>query len=469
MRAALYLRISEDKAGERAGVERQRTDCEALCASRGWKVAGVYEDNDRSAYSGRERPEYTRLVSAVAAGDVEVVVTWHQDRLWRNVAEQQVFLTLGRDAGLKLVATPSGEFDPADADDAFTSTILAAVAQKESADKARRVARAELERAKRGQHHGGRRAFGHTLDRSAIVPAEAAEIRDAARRIIRGETLGSVAVDWNARGIATTGGTQWTVNKVRDLLRQPRLAGLRTYKGEVIGKGDWPPIIDDDTHSRLVALFSSRRGHPRTLPARVYLLAGGLVRCGECGTGLRGNRDSRGRARYACPASSNGGCGRVVINVERSESIVRDLVFDYIDGPDFAAALKRAQAAASDSESEVSNLVDDLAEDRTRLVELGDMLADGEVSRVEYQRLAARVRERIAAAESRLGAIEGSGPALSLDGQGDVLRKAWDAMTLEEKRQVIRAVARYFVVNRVTRPTGSFQAERIVPVWRFGD
>lgn len=35
LRAAIYTRISSDPGGQRAGVERQRRDCEALCIARG--------------------------------------------------------------------------------------------------------------------------------------------------------------------------------------------------------------------------------------------------------------------------------------------------------------------------------------------------------------------------------------------------------------------------------------------------
>ncbi len=56
VRAGIYTRISWDPDGQRAGVERQRADCEALCADRGWEIAHYFEDNDLSAYSGKRRP-----------------------------------------------------------------------------------------------------------------------------------------------------------------------------------------------------------------------------------------------------------------------------------------------------------------------------------------------------------------------------------------------------------------------------
>jgi DNA invertase Pin-like site-specific DNA recombinase len=55
IRAAIYCRISQDRAGAGLGVTRQE-DCGAPCERRGWVVVEVYADNDVSAYSGKPRP-----------------------------------------------------------------------------------------------------------------------------------------------------------------------------------------------------------------------------------------------------------------------------------------------------------------------------------------------------------------------------------------------------------------------------
>ena len=61
---AVYTRISNDPEGTRAGVERQREDCMKLVADRGWRQAGIYEDDDPGAsrHSNKERPEFDRMV-----------------------------------------------------------------------------------------------------------------------------------------------------------------------------------------------------------------------------------------------------------------------------------------------------------------------------------------------------------------------------------------------------------------------
>jgi hypothetical protein len=285
--------------------------------------------------------------------------------------------------------------------------------------------------------------------------------------VLRGETLRSIVLDWNARGITTTTGTAWTIGKLRALLRQPRLAGLQTHQGEIIGDGNWPAIIDRQTHERIVAIFATRRRDGRKKPARVYTLGAGILKCGLCGASLRGVRDSHDRTRYVCPSVGTGGCGRVVVDVDRAEATVLDLLVAHIDGPDFARALRRAQRAADDSETKVAKLYDELTAARARLTELGDAFADGEMSRSEWQRLTARAKERTAALETELGRVESSGPAASLKGRGHPLRDAWPRMTLDERRTVIGALATHFTVAPAAPPKNVFRPERIVPAWRF--
>jgi site-specific DNA recombinase len=465
VRAAVYTRISLDRSGKRAGVERQRGDCEALCAAHGWQVADYFEDNDRSAYSGRERPAYGRLVDAVVSGDVDVVVAWHQDRLWRNVIEQQTFLGLGREAGLQLVATPSGTFDPSDADDEFVSTIQAATSKRESAATARRVRRRQLEKAKAGEFLGGGRAFGHTKNRKRLVKREADQIRDATRRVLAGETVSSIVRDWQDRGVKTVRGGRWRVDTIRDLLVQPRLAGLSDYRGEVMGKATWPAIIDQETHERLRAMFDLRRRGPTVRPTR-WLLSG-LLRCSKCGASLTAQKQNTGGGtpRYACPPRTVGGCAGAAVRSGLVEAEATRLVLDYLDSEDFARALDRVRRRANDDD--LGALADQLRRDRARLIELGDDYADSEIDRATYRRQRDRVQDRIDAAESRLAAASDTGPGLRYAGQGEALREAWEELTLEERRTIIGAVVDHFVIEPATQPRNVWRPERVRHVWRF--
>ena len=83
-RCVIYVRISRDKTGGGLGVARQEADCRALAARHGLIVLHVYVDNDMSAYSGKPRKGYRKLMADIEHGRTDVVVAWHGDRLHRS-------------------------------------------------------------------------------------------------------------------------------------------------------------------------------------------------------------------------------------------------------------------------------------------------------------------------------------------------------------------------------------------------
>ena len=72
--AAIYARISLDLDGTGLGVARQLEDCRAFAAQHGWVIGDEYVDNDTSAYSGKKRPEYSRMLEDIAGGDRDAVI-----------------------------------------------------------------------------------------------------------------------------------------------------------------------------------------------------------------------------------------------------------------------------------------------------------------------------------------------------------------------------------------------------------
>ena len=295
---------------------------------------------------------------------------------------------------------------------------------------------------------------------------EADAIRDAAARIVRGESFRSVMLSWNDRGLKTPRGGEWRNDTFTTLMGQPRLAGLRAYRGEVVGPATWPAIIDVETHQRIAAIIESRKRGPKTRPARKHLLTG-YVRC-HCGARLTVAPNTEGVTRYVCPPRGNGkGSACVSIVAHRADAAATDHVLAYLDSREFARALARNRRIAADAGKSIDKLTAQLNRDRARLVELGDMLADGEVDRPEYKRLSGRVQDRIAEAERKMDQIDTTGPSTRLEGQGAQLRRAWDVMTLEERRDVIGAVVDHFVVDPAGFPPNVFRPERVRPVWRF--
>src|SRR5712691_7052428 len=71
---AEYARISRDKRGAAEGMETQRAENADAADELSLTIGASYVDNDLSAYSGVERPDYERLLADIAAGKIGTLI-----------------------------------------------------------------------------------------------------------------------------------------------------------------------------------------------------------------------------------------------------------------------------------------------------------------------------------------------------------------------------------------------------------
>src|SRR5262249_33230793 len=119
---------------------------------------------------------------------------------------------------------------------------------------------------------------------------------EVAARYLAGESAHAIAEDLNDRGVPLPTGAEWTYIRVRRMLTNPAYAGLRVYRGEVIGDAGWEPILDRRPFDALMAKFEPRRGRRG---GDVRHLLSGIARCGRCGGPMYVGHD-RGRLVYTC-------------------------------------------------------------------------------------------------------------------------------------------------------------------------
>ena len=105
---AEYARISLDKRGAAEGVETQQAENADAADELGLTIARSYVDNDLSAFSGVERPEYERLLADIAADRIGTLVIWHANRLHRSTEEVNAFIKLARAHRVRLYSTTKG-------------------------------------------------------------------------------------------------------------------------------------------------------------------------------------------------------------------------------------------------------------------------------------------------------------------------------------------------------------------------
>src|SRR5262245_33406381 len=217
----IYLRISQAKdEDDTLGVDRQRHDCDKVVRREGLDVAQVYTDNDRSAFNGKPRPEFTRMLADLKAGHITSVVGWANDRLYRRVEDQLLLMRAVAAAGGQIYTVKDGVADPNTAEGEMRMTILASVGQFESRRKSERVTAKMAEMARDGRTNGGgERPYGYDKGGLMICEPEAAIIREAARRFIDGETIYTIVNDLRARGITTGKGGVWRYASMTRILK----------------------------------------------------------------------------------------------------------------------------------------------------------------------------------------------------------------------------------------------------------
>lgn len=450
IRASIYCRISSDVTGLAAGVERQEADCREYCAKAGWSVAEVYVDNDISAFSGKARPAYRRMLAAVAARQTEAIVAWHLDRLYRRIPDLSELIDVCGAAGLTHIKTLSGDIDLTTADGRLHAYIMGSVAQHESDHKAERQRRQILASAREGRpKYGGRRGYGYDSTGRNIMLPEAAIIREAAERVMAGESLRQVRLDLNRRGVPTASGrAHWDSTGLRRVLISPRIAGIRMLNGVEMGEGGWPAIITRETHEMLVSIIDGRQPDAPTGRAYSYLLTGGIARCALCGTKLVSGKNNDSRS-YGC-RRDDGGCGGISIKAEHLESYVRDYVLEALAG-DYSAAPE----GGVDPDT-----VRRLAGYRERLAQLTqDYSVEGLFDKQTYLSLQRTLHGKIEVLEREVAAAP-MRPERWAHLTSTALAGAWESMPVDNRREIVRGVVASVTVAKAG-PGYGFRPERV--------
>ena len=165
-RAVLYVRISDDPEGLEKGVERQEADCRAYAESLGYEVVEVFRENDTSAFKQRTitlptgekvrrvvRPRFRALLGFLARGGAEAMIAYDLDRAVRDPRDLEDLIDAKVLYGFRVLST-TGSLRLDNDSDIAMARVLVAMANKSSADTARRVARASKQQALDGKWHG---------------------------------------------------------------------------------------------------------------------------------------------------------------------------------------------------------------------------------------------------------------------------------------------------------------------------
>lgn len=463
-RAAIYLRQSRSME---QGIERQRELCTSLVGAKGWELSYTFEDNDVSATTLRgPGTAWAKMLTAIHAGGIDVVVSVDMDRLLRTVRDL-VTLT---EAGAK-VLTVDGEVNLTTADGEFRATMLTGIARFEGRRKSERQLRANEQRQEQGVFFsGGVRLTGYTLA-GEVIEEEAAIIRRIFAAFVTGGTLTGIARELEEDGIQPRRAPRlrlglagqrplrkpdsWAPSSVGSILKNPRYAGRSLLRSPEVEPGTWvtgtwTAIIDGPAFDAVQArLGDPRRKTNKVGTTRKYLGAG-IWQCCECGRGL-----TTTGSRYYCPAS-----GHVARTIAPIDNYVMAAIRARLSEPDILQAFTPTDDAEGlRLSSEATRLRDRIA---TIAADYDSEIIDGARYKIATDKVTAElalidgVRIRRATSQDAASVLASGDPAA-----------AFDAASLDRQRAVANALVTV-KVHPALRGSKIFRPETVEIIWKTG-
>lgn len=486
-RVVIYCRISDDREGRREGVDRQEKACRQRAARLGWGVVEVLVDNDISAYSGKRRPQYVRMLDMLRSGQADAVLALTSRRLQRNWRDAFDFLDLVEANDIAVELVKSGTVNLSTADGRREARRKAIDDQHESEEIGERVRDAKAEAVAQGVYRGGPRPFGYEADGVTIREDEARWIRYATEAIINGESLRSICRTLASEDVRTVprrkrlpDGTRtepidrdWKGEELRKMLLRARNAGLTEVtvkdkdgkkRSEIVGPAVWLPALDGDRDKaeemwracKTVLENPARR--TTTGNGRVWLLSG-LARC-WCGSTVRGSTTGVGgrkkaleggkthRPAYRCYAVPS----HVIRDTNALNRHIEYLARARLARPD-AAELHLKQVHDSAPREDMAAQAQML---RIKLDSIAADYAQDLITRDQMLNMTAGTRERLNTVTGRMAGRASMSVLAALPlGDPEAIEKLWPTMHLDRRRQVVDALMTIVIQKaRRGRPPG---------------
>jgi site-specific DNA recombinase len=476
-RAGVYLRISKDRTGEGLAVERQREDGQRLIELRHWSLVREYVDNDLSASGRKKRPGFEEMLHDIEAGVIDTVVALSLDRLSRNRREQLRLVETCQKHRTMIALVRGSDIDLSTAIGRAVADWMAVPARLEIEQKSERHIDQIAQAARHGRMVGGRRAFGYTADGLELVPAEAELVAELYERWLSGEPLNGLTRWLNSKGAKTGQGNVWRRNSVREVLANPRNAGLRGMRDvvnpktgtrsqwhRIVGPAVWPPIVSEATWRAALGKIRDpgRDGNHRGIYDSTHLLSG-IALCGVagCGKHLVGSRADGRRVLICHPVK------HLSRGAERIEAYVEQRVIAHFSMPQgrrLLAGLARGPGAAAVAEARSGVIAR-----RAKLDGLALDYKDNVIDRDQMRIIGKALRAEIAGLEATIAAAGQVDVVAGLLGAVDVDAE-WRSYPQSLQREILRRVLRIVVLpGRAGRPGGRwFDPSTVEVTWTPG-
>lgn len=276
------------------------------------KIVNKFIDRAKSATSDK-RPAFQEMIKYCEADNtgISMVIVHKLDRFSRDKYDSAMYKQKLKVKGIRVVSVLENLDNSPES--LILESVIEGMAQYYSANLARKVAKGQKENALKALHNGGDAPLGYDVafDKTYLVNEEEAQaVKIIFDMYVNGYSYSNIIDKLNDLGYKTKRGNKFGKNSLHGILSNEKYTGVyvfnKTQRKGVNGKrnghkqksddeiikveGGMPQIIDREVFLQAQEMMQKRKKAPGSHKATTLYLLTGLIRCGECGHAMQGNR-----------------------------------------------------------------------------------------------------------------------------------------------------------------------------------
>ena len=276
------------------------------------KIVNKFIDRAKSATSDK-RPAFQEMIKYCEADNtgISMVIVHKLDRFSRDKYDSAMYKQKLKVKGIRVVSVLENLDNSPES--LILESVIEGMAQYYSANLAREVAKGQKENALKALHNGGDAPLGYDVafDKTYVINEEEAQaVKIIFDMYINGYSYSNIIDKLNDLGYKTKRGNKFGKNSLHGILSNEKYTGVyvfnKTQRKGVNGKrnghkqksddeiikveGGMPQIIDREVFLQAQEMMQKRKKAPGSHKATTLYLLTGLIRCGECGHAMQGNR-----------------------------------------------------------------------------------------------------------------------------------------------------------------------------------
>ena len=276
------------------------------------KIVNKFIDRAKSATSDK-RPAFQEMIKYCEADNtgISMVIVHKLDRFSRDKYDSAMYKQKLKVKGIRVVSVLENLDNSPES--LILESVIEGMAQYYSANLAREVAKGQKENALKDLHNVGYAPLGYDVafDKTYLVNEEEAQaVKIIFDMYVNGYSYSNIIDKLNDLGYKTKRGNKFGKNSLHGILSNEKYTGVyvfnKTQRKGVNGKrnghkqksddeiikveGGMPQIIDREVFLQAQEMMQKRKKAPGSHKATTLYLLTGLIRCGECGHAMQGNR-----------------------------------------------------------------------------------------------------------------------------------------------------------------------------------